>query len=284
MGHLLVDRKKRGNHKAEIGRLLTILAATLQELAVVDGHYKTSENKIILEILETLNTQTGGIYSLYELNRMIEESTRLQHPLQHLAKLAQHHQGLGHYALNALWRVAVCDCSPHPSELALIDNFSQASGATPDMVEYMHLIYTRQTGTQEERTTAYKFLGLSPMANATQVKSAYRSLSQTYHPDKHHNLDPAIKALTTEKFTQIKNAYEVLMGSGALELYVLAEQTHKLEPAQNFGGKVVHCFACPTRVRLPNADNIHSARCPVCQVLLAFEYSVAVGLTNNSPH
>jgi hypothetical protein len=114
-------------------------------------------------------------------------------------------------------------------------------------------------------------------ADAAALKSAYRAQSLKYHPDKHAALDPDIRALTAEKFSQIKAAYDTLCGSAGLadDREWLAKQagTGRLEPAAPEA--LVLCFFCGLKARLPPREHIASARCPACQTLLAFERNLA---------
>lgn len=54
----------------------------------------------------------------------------------------------------------------------------------------------------------YDVLGLKPGASQTAIKSAYRKLAKMYHPDRVQN--DTQKAVNTEKFKRITEAYNVL--------------------------------------------------------------------------
>jgi molecular chaperone DnaJ len=54
----------------------------------------------------------------------------------------------------------------------------------------------------------YGVLGVSREANADEIKKAYRSLAQEWHPDKHHAEEEQEEA--EEKFKEISEAYSVL--------------------------------------------------------------------------
>ena len=60
----------------------------------------------------------------------------------------------------------------------------------------------------------YEILGVSPEADITQIKEAYRELALAYHPDRNQN-DPA----ATEKMKQINEAYAVLADAGKRREY-----------------------------------------------------------------
>ena len=133
----------------------------------------------------------------------------------------------------------------------------------------------RVARTPEEAAAAFTALGVPYHADQAQIKSAYRTMSQKYHPDKHTDLDPDIRALTAEKFAQIKAAYDTLCGIGGTsgDWYSKQADSGRLAPA--VPDAVVLCFVCRQKVRLPPAEHLSSARCPHCQTLLAFERDLA---------
>lgn len=61
-------------------------------------------------------------------------------------------------------------------------------------------------------TDPYQILGISPNASDDEVKSAYRSLSQKYHPDLHSG-NSVLEDIANEKMTEINSAYDEIMNS-----------------------------------------------------------------------
>lgn len=60
----------------------------------------------------------------------------------------------------------------------------------------------------------YYFLGIPQNASSEDIKKAYRKLSLKYHPDKNDNDD-----FFSDRFKEIKEAYETLMDDGRRKLY-----------------------------------------------------------------
>ncbi|MDR0696750.1 MAG: molecular chaperone DnaJ [Christensenellaceae bacterium] len=56
----------------------------------------------------------------------------------------------------------------------------------------------------------YKILGVDKKANADDIKSAYRRLAKTYHPDVFATASDAEKSNAEKKFKEIQHAYDVL--------------------------------------------------------------------------
>jgi uncharacterized tellurite resistance protein B-like protein len=279
VGHVLVDRKESQATEKEALRLLAVTAGALYELAGVDGRYTAREDQAIRAILGEMNRHLGTRLSAHELAYLIDDSSRIDRSLARLATLARSTPPLARSAASWLWRVAVSDCDPVPAESDCILAFSRHAGLSEEEARHASLLYVRQgpgaTASDNDFRQACHTLGVPYHADAPAIKSAYRALSLKYHPDKHANLDPDIRALTAEKFAQIKAAYDTLCGSAGPggEWFAKDAASGRLVPAA--GEATVSCFICGQGVRLPPAEHLDSARCPACQSLLAFERDLA---------
>lgn len=67
----------------------------------------------------------------------------------------------------------------------------------------------------------YRVLGLNPNADDRDIKSAYRRLAKTYHPDRSGS------AATREKFIEVNEAYEILMKRDAMVLEAIKRHRQK---------------------------------------------------------
>jgi molecular chaperone DnaJ len=76
----------------------------------------------------------------------------------------------------------------------------------------------------------YETLGVSQDANEKDIKSAYRSLSLKYHPDR--NSDPE----ATSKFQEISAAYEVLSDPSSKKNYDDELKYGNSNPFDSMGG------------------------------------------------
>ena len=274
-GHFLVDRKAPSPQKMAL-RLLAVAAAALYELAGVDGHYTPKEDKAIRTILTEINQALGTALAPHELAYLIDDAVRIDRSMARLAAQVSENHNLARAAAVWFWRVAVSDSDEVPAEIDCILAFTRHAGLSDDEMRHASLLYSRQAchdSKLPDRRAASSVLGVPYDAAAAQIKAAYHALSKTYHPDKHAGLDPAIRALTAEKFAQIKTAYDILSGVPACDLYVKDAGSGRLAPAVE--NAVARCFTCRQKIRLPAASHLFSARCPDCQTLLAFEQGLA---------
>lgn len=281
VGHAFVDRKQAAAAEKESLRLLAVTAGALYELAGVDGRYTPREDQAIRAILGEMNQRLGTRLPAHELAYLVDDSSRIDRSLARLVSLVRPNRDLARAATSWLWRVSVSDCDPTPAETDCILSFARHAGLTEDETLHASLLFVRQgaaPASDKDRRAACDTLGVPYHCDAATAKSAYRALSLKYHPDKHGGLDPDIRALTAEKFSQIKTAYDTLCEGTAeraddREWLAKRADTGRLTPAAP--DDVVLCFLCGKKARLPPREHLASARCPGCQTLLAFERDLA---------
>lgn len=63
---------------------------------------------------------------------------------------------------------------------------------------------------QVQKKSPYDVLEIEPDASQSEIRRAYRTLANKYHPDKTAHLGPEFQALAEEKFIEIQQAYDVL--------------------------------------------------------------------------
>ena len=273
-GHFFVDRKEPSSEKQSL-RLLAVAAGALYELAGVDGRYTVKEDKAIRAILAEINQNIGTALSAHELAYLIDDAARIDRSLARFAATVRENPPLARAAVTWLWRVAVSDCDENGDETACITTFARHAGLSEEEVQRSALPYVRyaSSASDHDRRSACSVLGVPYHADSAQIKTAYRSMSQKYHPDKHDALDPDIRALTAEKFAQVKAAYDLLSAGSDSLWFAKQADSGRLAPAT--AESTIACLFCGLKVRLPSAEYIASARCPACQTLLAFERDLA---------
>ena len=68
---------------------------------------------------------------------------------------------------------------------------------------------------QFQKKSPCEVLEIEPDATKAEIRRAYRTLANRYHPDKTAHLGPEFQALAEEKFKEIQQAYDILIkGAG----------------------------------------------------------------------
>ena len=74
----------------------------------------------------------------------------------------------------------------------------------------------REKGSKSHTTARgkdpYAVLGVKPGASREEIRAAYRTAAQEYHPDKVSHLGPELQKVAKQKFMEIQEAYEKLGG------------------------------------------------------------------------
>lgn len=70
----------------------------------------------------------------------------------------------------------------------------------------------RTVNDRQAPQSPYEVLGVSPSASRDEIKTAYRKLANQYHPDKVAHLGEELQALADQRFKEITQAYEQLVG------------------------------------------------------------------------
>lgn len=211
VGHFMVDRKNAVDQKKEAMRLIALIAGSFHELACCDGAYSKAEDNAVRAILGEFNAHLGSPFDARSLVFLIDDAERIDRCVERFATTVRPHRELAHEALRWFWHVALCDGALTKREEDIIGHFVHVAGISS---QDAHFIATQFVGPctsiEQSCRAAYDVLGVSYDASLETIKQAYRTLSQKYHPDKHADLDPDIRALTAEKFAQIKQAYDTL--------------------------------------------------------------------------
>ena len=111
-----------------------------------------------------------------------------------------------------LFSVAIADRELAIDEEEFIFEVGKKLGfSTAKLIEIkaQFMAYSQSSNLNEEYYL--KVLGLKKGTTKDEIKSAYRRLAKTYHPDKLSGIDESVKKIAEEKFKGIKNAYENLI-------------------------------------------------------------------------
>ncbi|MFC1843732.1 DnaJ domain-containing protein [Thermodesulfobacteriota bacterium] len=192
-----------------------LLVNILVKIAQVDGKVTRDEVKTIRHFFQyNLHYSQNQLYWVKELIKEALVSTvSIESLLQEFRQKFAYQPRL--IVLELIYQVLYSNAKVSDAELQLARNIS----------EYLEISAYDQRSTEAKykagyRATAapgeidedkyYAILGLSPGADFSEIKAAYRKLSMKYHPDKVGHLGEEFKKVAEEKMKEINNAYEFL--------------------------------------------------------------------------
>jgi DnaJ like chaperone protein len=276
VGHWMVDRKQTALTRKEAQRTMVLTAAVLYGIARADtGRTRDEEDAVIQEILTALNNQLNAALDARTRLLLRQDTRQIDNPIERLNA----HTTLPHEQrqtlLHCLWRVAVSDGEETREEVAYIRAFIEYMRIPYDQAQTIGRHYSRKidtdAGPAAARARACKTLSIDLYADEEIIKRAFRTLSMRYHPDRLTQATPEQKAAATQRFAEVKEAYDLLSSTpDAIEtLFVLDAHSDSIGAVQP--RQVIRCFACKQTIRLPSTHTqIYTSRCPTCQTLLAF--------------
>jgi len=104
---------------------------------------------------------------------------------------------------------------PGPKAKAAIEDSKIATNAPDDGKEDLDGLFDRLTRARDH----YDVLDLGRNADGTEVKLAYHALARSYHPDRYHQSDLALRSRVDSAFARIAQAYETLSDPSSRAAY-----------------------------------------------------------------
>jgi DnaJ-domain-containing protein 1 len=114
---------------------------------------------------------------------------------------------------DGLLSIAAADGDVAESELKSIIGIMGALGWTGERIQAhikQRFSGVEEFSAEEKRARAYQTLGLCHGCSGEEIKRAYRTLAKQYHPDMVRHLGASLQKSATERFHEIRNAYEYL--------------------------------------------------------------------------
>jgi len=192
-----------------------LLVNILVKIAQVDGKVTRDEVKTIRHFFQyNLHYSQNQLYWIKELIKEALVSTvSIESLLQEFRQKFAYQPRL--ILLELIYQVLYSNVKVSDEELQLARNigeFLEISAYDQRSTEAKYKAGYRGTAAPGEidEDKYYAILGLSPGADFSEIKAAYRKLSMKYHPDKVGHLGEEFKKVAEEKMKEINNAYEYL--------------------------------------------------------------------------
>jgi DnaJ like chaperone protein len=192
-----------------------LLVNILVKVAQIDGKVTRDEVKTIRHFFQyNLRYSQNQLYWVKELIKEALDSTvSIESLLQEFRQKFAYEPRI--ILLELIYQVLYSNEKVSDSELQLVRNigeylgisaYDQRSTEAKYKAGYRGAVPAEEIGEDKY----YAILGLSPGADFSEIKSAYRKLSMKYHPDKVGHLGEEFKEVAEEKMKEINSAYEYL--------------------------------------------------------------------------
>lgn len=186
-----------GDFKAS---LLVMIACVMK----ADGRVQKSELDVVKRFLVSNFGEEGALEALQILKKVLDQ------PIDEVEVASQINRYMNYSSklqlLRLLFDVAYADGEVAPAELNVIKRVAGVFGIDPADFESLKAPYVKHV----DENWAYKALEIEPSATNDDIKKAYRRMAMKYHPDKVNDLGEDVKRSATEKFRELKEAYEHL--------------------------------------------------------------------------
>ncbi len=178
---------------------LIVLAAAVMK---ADGKVIKSELNYVKQFL----LQQFGEEKANQLLLVLRDTLKQDFDLQAVSQQIKQYMG---YAarlqlLHFLFGISKADGHIDNSEIAVIESIAGYLGIRHSDIESIKAMFIQQNDNY------YKILGVSKNATDAEIKSAYRKMALTYHPDKVSHLGEELRKAAEEKFKTITEAYEAI--------------------------------------------------------------------------
>lgn len=187
------------------------------KLAKADGRVCADEIAAIEKIAKEalgLDRQTRD-YAIQVFSQAKDSRESFSDYARQFGELFRHEQQMCNFMLSFLFQVAMADGSLHPQEEAMLLE-AKTAFSIPESV-YQSL-YSRFVGLKSSSTSLkqhYEILDISADATASEIKKAYRTKAQEFHPDKIEGkgLPPEFIKFANDKLAEINGSYDTIMAA-----------------------------------------------------------------------
>ncbi len=176
-------------------------------LLVLFGAVMKADEQVLKSELDYVKAffvkQFGKQYAADRI-RLFREIIKQDYPLRDVCLQIKHN--MDHPArlelLHVLFGLAQADGQVDPREVDIIQTIANYLGINTTNFESIKAMFIKNN------LANYQILGITPAVSDADVKKAYRSMANKYHPDKVVHLGKDFQQLAEEKFKTVNQAYQ----------------------------------------------------------------------------
>jgi len=187
------------------GDFVISVLVLLAKVMKADGKLLRSELDYVKKFLKT----QFGINQTKELMLIFKDILEQDYPLRDVCKQIQ--KSMDHPSrlelIHILYGLSASDGNVHDKEINLIHTIANYLNINNRDYESIKAIFAKDRG------APFRILEISPSANDSEVKKAYRKMANKYHPDKVAHLGKEMQNIAEEKFKAVSEAYQEIKKS-----------------------------------------------------------------------
>ena len=187
------------------GDFVISVLVLLAKVMKADGKLLRSELDYVKKFLKT----QFGINQTKELMLIFKDILEQDYPLRDVCKQIQ--RSMDHPSrlelIHILYGLSASDGNVHDKEINLIHTIANYLNINNRDYESIKAIFAKDRG------APFRILEISPSANDSEVKKAYRKMANKYHPDKVAHLGKEMQNIAEEKFKAVSEAYQEIKKS-----------------------------------------------------------------------
>lgn len=208
--------QRRANPNFDFGKYLMMLSSVVMK---ADGATLKSELNFVKNFFAQQFGETKSKEYVKQLKTYLEQNISVEKVSQIIDQNINQSSKI--QLLHYLIGIAVADGEMSNSELQVLKRIARSLRISEQT--FMSILamfnyqrkgggYHRKTNTTQNNAislnVAYQILGISPNAEETDIKKAYRKLAIKYHPDKVSQLGEEFQKGAKEKFQKVQDSYE----------------------------------------------------------------------------
>ena len=184
------------SHRDDFIRSFLVLSAAVMK---ADEKIKKSELEFVKQFLLANFGKEHTLNALQILKELLNKDIPLNEVCDQIKINMPHSSKL--QLIHYLFGIANADGHIDDREINVIAIIAERTGLSQTEFNSVKNMFIKNTD------SAYKILGISKSASIEEIKTAYRKMAITYHPDKVSNLGDDVQEAAKQKFQKVNEAY-----------------------------------------------------------------------------